>query len=60
MGDGVSLPPQTRTKPLVLPIELTPLRDGEASLKLPGAFAPGKIQLTLKQRAKGTEAFQEA
>jgi type IV secretory pathway TraG/TraD family ATPase VirD4 len=58
MGNGVSLAPQTHTKPLVLPTELTTLKDGEAYLKLPGAFPVRKIQMTLKRREKAAEAFQ--
>ena len=33
--DGVSLSPQTRTKPLILPTEIANLQDLEAFIKLP-------------------------
>lgn len=46
--DGVSLSPQTRTKPLVLPSEVASLKDLEAFVKLPGFLPACKLQMKYK------------
>lgn len=46
--DGVSLTPHTKTKPLVLPSEISQLQDLEALIKLPGNFPLCKINMTWK------------
>lgn len=47
--DGVSLSPQTRTKPLVLPTEIANLRDLEAFVKLPGPYPVCRTRLCYKK-----------
>ena len=58
MRDGVSLGHQTRQKPLVIPAELSQLKDLECYIKLPGDYPCTKIW-TRFQRAWGfkKEAF---
>ncbi len=47
--DGVSLSPQTRTKPLVLPTEIATLHDREAFIKLPGPYPVCRTRLAYKK-----------
>lgn len=56
--DGVSLSPQTRTKPLVLPTEIATLQDLEAFIKLPGSYPACKIRMKYKNLASITSAFK--
>ena len=46
MRDGVSLSHHTRQKPLVMPTELSQLKDLEAYIKLPGYYPCTKLQMT--------------
>ena len=55
--DGVSLSPQTRTKPLILPTEIANLRDLEAYIKLPGPYPVCRTKLTYKNLPIRTESF---
>ena len=57
MRDGVNLAQHTRTKPLVLPTEISALEDCEAYLKLPSAFPVTKIKMAVKIRPAITTAF---
>lgn len=58
MRDGVSLSRHTRQKPLVLPTELSQLKDLECYLKLPGDYPCTKIQTKFQRRWFSTkEAF---
>ncbi len=45
MRDGVSLSHHTRQKPLVMPTELSQLKDLEAYIKLPGDYPCTKLQM---------------
>jgi len=47
--DGVSLSQQTKTKPLILPTEITALEDLEAFIKLPGDLPVGRLTMTYKK-----------
>lgn len=49
MRDGVSTSKQTRTKPLVLPSEISDLQDLECYIKLPGAWPMTKKKLSFKK-----------
>lgn len=42
--DGVSLGRQTRTKPLIMPTELSQLKDLECYIKLPGSYPITRLQ----------------
>lgn len=58
MRDGVSLSRQTRQKPLVLPTELSQLKDLECYLKLPGDYPCTKLQTKFQRKWFSTnEAF---
>ena len=57
MRDGISLAQHTRTKPLVLPTELTTLNDCQAYLKLPGTFPVTKLQMRYRKVAERGEGF---
>lgn len=57
MRDGVSLAQQTLTKSLVLPSEVSGLRDCEAYLKFPSNLPITKIQMTYKNRPVFSPAF---
>ena len=58
MRDGVSLSRHTRQKPLVLPAELSQLKDLECYLKFPGDYPCTKIQTRFQRRWFSTkEAF---
>jgi type IV secretory pathway TraG/TraD family ATPase VirD4 len=46
MRDGVSLSHHTRQKPLVMPTELSQLKDLECYIKLPGDYPCTKLQMT--------------
>jgi len=46
MRDGVSLSHHTRQKPLVMPTELSQLKDLECYVKLPGDYPCTKLQMT--------------
>ena len=59
MRDGVSLSPQMRTKPLVLPSEVANLKDGEALLKLPGPYPATRLLMTLKRVERKGPGFVE-
>ena len=56
--DGVSLSPHTRTKPLVLPTEISALKDLEAFVKLPGSTPACKIQMKYKAISSIAPAFE--
>ncbi len=56
--DGVSLSPQTRTKPLVLPAEIASLKDLEAFVKFPGSLPVCKIQMQYKDISAITSEFE--
>ena len=56
--DGVSLSPQTRTKPLTLPTEIANLQDLEAFIKLPGPYPICKTKLIYKSLPTLTESFR--
>jgi len=56
--DGVSLSPQTRIKPLVLPTEVANLKDLEAFIKLPGAIPPCRLKMKYKNIPAITSAFK--
>ena len=49
MRDGVSLSHQTQQKPLIIPTELSQLKDLEAYVKLPGDYPCTKIQTSLQK-----------
>lgn len=55
--DGVSLSPQTRTKPLVLPTEIANLHDREAFIKLPGPYPVCRTRLRYKKITPITPGF---
>lgn len=55
--DGVSLSPQTRTKPLILPTEIANLQDLEAFIKLPGSYPVCRTKLKYKNLPIITEIF---
>jgi type IV conjugative transfer system coupling protein TraD len=55
--DGVSLSPQTRTKPLVLPTEIANLRDLEAFVKFPGQYPVCRTRLTYKKTIQIAPGF---
>lgn len=55
--DGVTLAKHTHTKPLVLPSEMSALKDCEAYLKLPGDWPVTKHQMTYKNVPPITAAF---
>lgn len=57
MRDGINLAQNTRTKPLVLPTEISTLEDCEAYLKFPNAFPITKIKLTFKRHPTISDAF---
>ncbi|HUX78538.1 MAG TPA: type IV conjugative transfer system coupling protein TraD [Alphaproteobacteria bacterium] len=58
MRDGVSLSHHTRQKPLVMPTELSQLKDLEAYIKLPGDYPCTKLQMTYQTpSASNTVAF---
>jgi type IV secretory pathway TraG/TraD family ATPase VirD4 len=46
MRDGVSLSHHTRQKPIVMPTELSQLKDLECYVKLPGDYPCTKLQMT--------------
>lgn len=56
--DGVSLSPQTRTKPLILPTEVANLQDLECTIKFPGSYPVCKTKLTYKKIPLIAESFQ--
>jgi type IV conjugative transfer system coupling protein TraD len=58
MRDGVSLAPQTRTKPLILPTEISTLEDLEAYIRLSGDFPVAKIKMTYQTLPLLTQAFK--
>ncbi len=45
MRDGVSLSPHTHQKPLIMPTELSQLKDLEAYIKLSGDYPCTKLQM---------------
>ncbi len=49
MRDGVSLSRQTRQKPLVMPTELSQLKDLECYVKYPGDYPCAKLQTTYQK-----------
>ncbi|MBS0272288.1 MAG: type IV secretion system DNA-binding domain-containing protein [Proteobacteria bacterium] len=51
MRDGVSLSHHTRQKPLIMPTELSQLKDLEAYVKLPGDHPCTKLQMTYQTPA---------
>lgn len=55
--DGVSLSPQTRTKPLILPTEIANLQDLEAFIKFPGSYPVCRTKLTYKNLPIITKSF---
>lgn len=58
MRDGVSLSHQTRQKPLVMPTELSQLKDLECYIKLPGDYPCTKLQMTYQTPSgSGAPAF---
>ncbi|MBP6950945.1 MAG: type IV conjugative transfer system coupling protein TraD [Alphaproteobacteria bacterium] len=52
MRDGVSLSHHTRQKPLVMPAELSQLKNLECYLKLPGDYPSTKLQTQFQQAPK--------
>lgn len=56
--DGVSLSPQTRTKPLILPTEIANLQDLEALIKFPGPYPVCRTRLKYKNLPAIAESFQ--
>ncbi|MBP9691874.1 MAG: type IV conjugative transfer system coupling protein TraD [Alphaproteobacteria bacterium] len=58
MRDGVSLSHHTRQKPLVMPTELSQLKDLECYIKLPGDYPCSKFQMTYQTPSgPGAPAF---
>jgi type IV secretory pathway TraG/TraD family ATPase VirD4 len=58
MRDGVSLSHHTRQKPIVMPTELSQLKDLECYIKLPGDYPCTKLQMTYQtSSASRTTAF---
>ena len=58
MRDGVSLSHHTRQKPIVMPTELSQLKDLECYVKLPGDYPCTKLQMTYQTPAgSSTSAF---
>ncbi len=58
MRDGVSLSHHTRQKPLVMPTELSQLKDLECYIKLPGDYPCTKLQMTYQTPSiSNTSAF---
>ena len=55
--DGVSLSPQTKTKSLVLPTEITALEDLESYIKVPNALPVGRIKMNYKKIEVIAESF---
>jgi type IV conjugative transfer system coupling protein TraD len=54
MRDGVSLSQQTRQKPIVMPTELSQLKDLECYIKLPGDYPCTKLQMTYQTPPNST------
>ena len=59
MRDGVSLNQQTKRTPLVLPTEITMLKDLEAFVKLPGSYPVTRFRFPLQKPATMAESFEE-
>ena len=59
LRDGVSLAPQAKLKPLVLPTEIASLNDLEGYIKLPGNFPVAKMKLLYKKRPPLLPSFVE-
>jgi len=58
MRDGVSLSHHTRQKPLVMPTELSQLKDLECYIKLPGDYPCTKLQMAYQAPvSSSTTAF---
>ena len=58
MRDGVSLNTQNRQRRLVMPTEISQLKDLECFVKLPGAFPITKLQMTLNIIKPQAQSFQ--
>lgn len=56
--DGVSLSPQTRTKPLILPTEISNLQDLEAFIKFPGPYPICRTKLKYKKLPVIASSFE--
>lgn len=56
--DGVSLSPQTRTKPLILPTEIANLQDLEALIKFPGPYPVCRTRMKYKSLPAITASFK--
>jgi type IV conjugative transfer system coupling protein TraD len=54
MRDGVSLSQHTRQKPIVMPTELSQLKDLECYIKLPGDYPCTRLQMTYKTPPNST------
>jgi type IV conjugative transfer system coupling protein TraD len=55
--DGVSLSRHTRQKPIVMPAELSQLKDLECYIKYPGDYPSTKIQMTYQSVVSSVEPF---
>ena len=57
MRDGVSLNQQTKRTPLVLPTEMTLLKDFEAFVRLPGKYPVTRLKIPLVKRPEQAPEF---